>query len=87
MDSRRRGCRSRRTVELYFERKHSRHLRDVDVSSRNGYWAMTADARAAPKRFLVKVTRKALQGQRRHHLVCSGDRFAHKITRPSPSPG
>jgi hypothetical protein len=75
VDSKKARCIPNRTLKLYFKRGHSRRLRDVGHSSRNGEWAVTAESRAAPKRFIVKVAHKRIVRGQHRHFACAADHF------------
>jgi hypothetical protein len=77
IDSAKRKCVHWRRVNLYFERNGERHLRDTGLSSRNGVIGLAADARAAPDRYIVKVTKKRIDRPRRPY-ICWRAREVHK---------
>jgi hypothetical protein len=77
IDSAKRKCVHGRRVNLYFERHGERHLRDTGLSSRNGAIGLAARARAAPDRYIVKVTKKRVDRPRRPY-ICWRAHEAHK---------
>jgi hypothetical protein len=82
IDSAKRKCVHGRRVNLYFERNGERHLRDTGLSSRNGAIGLVARARAAPERYIVKVTKKRIDRSRRPRICWR----AHEVHKPFPFP-
>jgi hypothetical protein len=78
VESKKARCLSGRTVKLYFERRHARYLRDVDLaSSRNGQWGVTAESEAFPRLFVIKLMPKRITA-RRGVFVCAEDHVVHR---------
>ena len=77
IDSAKGKCVRWRRVNLYFKRNGERHLRDTGLSSRKGAIGLTGRARAAPDRYIVKVTKKRVDRSRRPY-TCWRAREAHK---------
>jgi hypothetical protein len=85
IDSTKRKCVHRRKVKLYFKRNGERRLRDTGLSSRNGAIGLTAQARAAPDRYIVIVTKKRIHRPRRPY-TCWRAHDGHKPFRFTPPP-
>ena len=75
LESQRAECLSNRTIEFYFQDGGSNTLKDVDKSSRNGFWAVGGESTEKPDSFLIKLIRKRLESPSGHRHVCSGDRL------------
>jgi hypothetical protein len=87
VESSERRCRHGRTVKLYFVRHHRRYRRDVGQSSQNGYWGLTGDSHATPRRFVVVATRERVKPGGHHHVVCGAAQTGRKIERSPGPPG
>jgi len=67
-------CLPGRRVKLIYGLGSARRVKDVDISSPTGAWAVKATTASAPDAITLKVTKKRLSSGPAHRHVCGSDR-------------